>query len=136
MKNKYEVSYAAPRPEQYNELRLDGGLSGKSIEAAEIGLENSQFVVCLYDHESLIGMGRVIGDGATFFQVVDIVVKPTHQGQGLAKVIMTEITNYLDAHTYPGSYVSLIADGRASDLYEQYGFQFTAPRSQGMYRKY
>lgn len=31
-----------------------------------------------------VGMGRVIGDGGCFFQIVDIAVDPADQGQGLA----------------------------------------------------
>ncbi|WP_373454357.1 hypothetical protein [Cereibacter changlensis] len=27
-------------------------------------------------------MGRLIGDGGCFFQIVDIAVDPSHQGQG------------------------------------------------------
>ena len=33
-------------------------------------------------------MGRVIGDGGLFFQVVDIAVEPAHQGRGLGKAIV------------------------------------------------
>lgn len=42
-----------------------------------------------------IGMGRVIGDGAYFCQVVDICLLPKYQGQGFGKVIMIEIKAYL-----------------------------------------
>ena len=33
------------------------------------------FNVTLYENDMLIGMGRVIGDGGTVFQIVDIAVK-------------------------------------------------------------
>jgi GNAT superfamily N-acetyltransferase len=74
----------------------------------------------------------VIGDGGCFFQVVDIAVEPGHQGRGLGKLIMAEITAFLGAHVPPSGYVSLIADGQAKDLYAQFGFAPTAPRSIGM----
>jgi hypothetical protein len=45
---------------------------------------------------------------------------------------MGEIREFL--YTVPGnSYVSLIADGEASKLYAQYGFEPVMPRSQGMF---
>ena len=125
-----------PSPEAYNLLRLEGGLSRKSQAAATIGLKNSLFTVCMYDNEILIGMGRIIGDGGTFFQIVDIVVKPSYQGRGLGKRLMENLIDYLDNHTYPGSYVSLIADAPANKLYEQFGFSYTYPKSHGMYRMY
>lgn len=33
-------------------------------------------------------MGRVIGDGGTTFQIVDIAVDPDYQGQGYGRVIL------------------------------------------------
>ncbi|WP_067838051.1 GNAT family N-acetyltransferase [Amphibacillus sediminis] len=125
-----------PDPEAYIQLRREGGMSGKAIEAATIGLKHSLFCVCLYDGDTLVGMGRIIGDGATFFQIVDIVVKPSYQGQGLAKRVMAELMNYLDHHTYTGSYVSLMADTPADQLYKKFGFNYTSPRSVGMAKMY
>ena len=94
------------------------------------------FAVTVYDDTTLVAMGRIIGDGGAFFQVVDIAVKPTYQGKGLGKLVMSKLIKYLDKHTYEGSYVSLIADAPANKLYEQFGFDYTFPHSYGMYRKY
>jgi len=77
-------------------------------------------------------MGRVIGDGGLFFQIVDIAVLPEHQGQGLGKAIVRMLVEHLRAAAPKGAYVSLIADGEAHRLYSQYGFELTAPRSVGM----
>ncbi|MBT2216689.1 GNAT family N-acetyltransferase [Virgibacillus dakarensis] len=136
MNDHFTTIYEPPTPKEYNDLRLEGGISGKSLEAAAVGLNNSLFAVCIYDKTTLIGMGRVIGDGGAFFQIVDIVVKPSYQGKGLGKMVMKELINYLDKNTYPGSYVSLIADDPANKFYEQFGFKYTYPRSHGMYRMY
>lgn len=136
MNENFTIKNEPPSPEAYIGLRLEGGLSGKSREAATIGLKNSVFAVSIYDKELLVGMGRIIGDGGTVFQIVDIVVKPSYQGKGLGKRLMKELVNYLDENTYPGSYVSLIADDPANKLYEQFGFRYTYPRSYGMYKMY
>lgn len=131
-----KVSYHPPSPSDYINLRSEAGLSTKSEEAARIGLENSLFAVTVYDHTKLVAMGRVVGDGGAFFQVVDIAVKPAYQGKGLGKRVMEELSDYLEQHTYDGSYVSLIADPPANRLYEKFGFNYTYPDSFGMYRKY
>ncbi|WP_284037241.1 GNAT family N-acetyltransferase [Neobacillus sp. 114] len=136
MNTSFKINHASPSPIEYIELRVEGGLSRKSLEAATIGLNNTLFSVCIYDQSTLIGLGRVVGDGGTVFHIVDIVVKPSYQGQGLGKVIMKEIMNYLEKNTYPGSYVSLIADDPANRLYEKFGFQYTYPKSHGMYKMY
>ncbi len=132
----FNVLYNPPSPSDYITLRIEAGMSGKSLEAARIGLENSLFAVTVYDDTTLVAMGRIIGDGGAFFQVVDIAVKPTYQGKGLGKLVMRELIKYLDKHTYEGSYVSLIADAPANKLYERFGFDYTFPNSFGMYRKY
>jgi ribosomal protein S18 acetylase RimI-like enzyme len=131
-----EIKHSTPSIEDYLNLRKISGLGEKSIEAAEKGLKNSLYSVTIYNEDSLIGMGRVIGDGGCFFQVVDIAVTPNFQGNGLGKVIMSEIMNYLEKSVPKGGYVSLIADDPANKLYEQFGFKYTYPRSYGMYIYY
>jgi ribosomal protein S18 acetylase RimI-like enzyme len=77
-------------------------------------------------------MGRVVGDGALFFQIVDVAVEPEHQGQGLGKKILEALMTELRQRVPAEAYVSLIADGEAHRLYEQFGFELTAPASVGM----
>lgn len=73
-------------------------------------------------------MGRVIGDGGCFFQIVDIVVIPNHQGDELVKIIMYEITDYLNQNAPKGADVILMADVPAIGLYQKYGFDYTYPK--------
>ena len=51
----------------------------------------------LYENDILIGMGRVIGDGGTVFQIVDIAVKDIYQGLGHGMTIMHEIMKYIES---------------------------------------
>ncbi len=128
----YETLHATPTADTYRHLRVASGLSPKSAEAAARGLPNTLFgVQVLWNHEP-VGMGRVIGDGGTAFQVVDIAVLPEHQGKGLGKLIMGEIAAWLRDHVPESGYVSLLADVPADALYAQFGFVHTAPRTLGM----
>jgi len=128
----YTTLRATPSVQTYCELRVASGLSAKSAEAAARGLPNTLFAVQLLHEGQPIGMGRVIGDGGTAFQVVDIAVRPEHQGLGLGKRLMQEIANWLRDHVPEGGYVSLLADVPADALYAQFGFVHTAPRTVGM----
>lgn len=128
----YSCVLETPSVETYRALRLASGLSPKTIEAALKGLPNTLFAVQILHDAQPVGMGRVIGDGGCFFQVVDIAVLKEHQGKGLGKRIMGEILQYIEAEVPESGYVSLIADGQAQDLYAQFGFVHTAPRSVGM----
>lgn len=136
MNEQIQIGYEPPEAEEYVNLRLKAGLSGKDVEASRRGLKNSLFAVTIRLDGELIGMGRVIGDGGCMFHVVDIAVSPERQGQGLGKKIMSEVTAYLDRHATKGAYVSLMADVPADRLYRQFGFEYGAPASVGMYKKY
>ncbi len=65
-----------------------------------------------------IAMGRIIGDGGCFFQVVDIAVLPAYQGQGLGTQIMAALMDHLQAGAPPTALVSLPADREAPRLYQ------------------
>jgi len=149
----YTVSYATPSTATYRHLRRSaGGLSDKSDEACAIGLPRSMFCVLVLatpttpsgsapvtvsegdDHDRdqaqpdprVVGMGRLVGDGALFVQVVDIAVLPAHQKRGLGKLVVGELVRWIGENVPKTCYVSLMADGEAKRLYALYGFVETA----------
>jgi GNAT superfamily N-acetyltransferase len=130
----YRIEARVPAIDDYMRLRLESGLTPFARDAAEKGLPNSIFGVCLTLGDETVGMGRIIGDGGCFFQVTDIAILPAHQGRGLAKLIMTALSDFI-ATLPKTAYVSLIADVPAHRLYAQFGFDETAPRSVGMARR-
>jgi GNAT superfamily N-acetyltransferase len=130
----YELVLQPPGVEDYLRLRIAAGLSAKTREQAEIGLPNSWCGVTILLDGSAVGMGRVIGDGGTAFQIVDIALEPAHHGKGLGKAIMAALMDRLNAKAPEGAYVSLIADGDARHLYAQFGFEPVMPTSVGMAR--
>lgn len=132
----YQLVAEFPGVADYRRIRTAAGLKDRSVEAAENGLKGTWFGVSIIHAQTTVGMGRIIGDGGCFFQIVDIAVLPEHQGKGLGKRIMAALTTHLEQHAPASAYVSLLADGRASELYRQYGFADTAPESIGMYRKF
>ena len=121
--------------ETYLRLRAVSGLSAKTDEAATIGLANSVYSVMVEADSEIIGMGRIIGDGGCFCQIVDICVSPEHQGKGVGKAIMRQLVNFIHSHLPRSCYVSLIADGDAKRLYAQFGFVETLPGGAGMFLK-
>ncbi|WP_043262821.1 GNAT family N-acetyltransferase [Streptomyces sp. CT34] len=131
----YELRVGVPSCEDFRRLRADAGLSDKDPEAVALALPNTWYGVILHHEGEPIGMGRIVGDGGTAFQIVDVCVHPAHQGQGLGKRIMAALTRELEDRAPATAYVSLIADGPARFLYEKFGFADTATHdSIGMYR--
>lgn len=72
----YIAANRTPTPAEYMQLRAAAGLSPFSEEAATMGLAGTVFAVVIEQGNRAVGMGRVIGDGGCFFQIVDIAVDP------------------------------------------------------------
>lgn len=129
-----EIQQQVPKADEFCVLRIKAGLSEKSIQAAEIGLPNSLYGVSIRDDGQLIAMGRVVGDGACNFEIVDVAVDPDYQGKGVGRKVMEYIDRYLAKNTLLGSYVSLIAD--EPGFYEKLGYRLVAPKCHGMSKKF
>ena len=128
---EYELIKEAPPPEDYIHIRVAAGLSGRTLEAAKIGLKNSLYAVHVRHEGEIIGIGRVIGDGGCFFEIVDVAVLPKHQKKGVGKMIMNSLMDWLKNNAPKSSYVSLIADQPL--FYPQFGFKPCAP-DEGMFQ--
>ena len=128
----YQLLPQPPSTDDYVRLRTITGLSKRSHDAAVAGLAGSWFAVHVRCNNDVVGMGRVIGDGGCFFQIVDIAVDPAHQRRGLGRRIMEALMERLRAAAPATAQVTLLADGDARHLYEQFGFKLSAPASHGM----
>lgn len=128
----YAWRQAPPSVADYLRLRQIARLTPRSVKAAEAGLPRTIYGVTIEQDGRAIGMGRIIGDGALCLHIADIAVDPDHQGRGLGKAVMTALMAHIAAHVPAEVYVNLIADGEASRLYAQFGFEPVAPASQGM----
>lgn len=95
MKNYTVIENQIPI-EIYQNLRVACGLSGKTYEASQIGLKNSIHSVMIEFDGKIIGMGRIIGDGVCFCQIVDISILPEYQGRGLGKLIMKNLSDFIN----------------------------------------
>ncbi|WP_137663508.1 GNAT family N-acetyltransferase [Enterococcus hulanensis] len=133
----YSIRIDIPEVDEYLALRKVCGLSDRGKDASKMGLSNSIYSVIIRrsTDQELVGMGRLIGDGGTAYQIVDIAVHPNEQGKGLAKNIMQLLMTHIENEVDPQAYINLIADCPADNLYKQFGFVETAPESLGMYLK-
>ncbi|PKN62924.1 MAG: GNAT family N-acetyltransferase [Deltaproteobacteria bacterium HGW-Deltaproteobacteria-15] len=56
-------------------------------------LDKSWYWVSAFDQESLIGIGRLISDGALYAFVCDMIVLPEYQRKGIGKEILNMLKN-------------------------------------------
>ncbi|WP_313636905.1 GNAT family N-acetyltransferase [Paenibacillus sp.] len=127
------ISYEVPNYKEYIELRMLAGLNRKEDSVAKLALANSLFsVVIRNDDDKLIGMGRVIGDGACYYQIVDLTVQPSEQG--LVEILITEIMKYLTLTAPKDANVILMSELSGIGIYKKLGFELTYPNSMSMSR--
>jgi ribosomal protein S18 acetylase RimI-like enzyme len=119
----YTLVERTPTVQEYNDVRLKAGLTVKDELAAQQGLSNTLFGVCIFNHEDIVGIGRVIGDGGLFYDIVDVAVVAEHQHRGVGKMIMDGLMGYIAANARPSSLVCLMANKGIAPFYEKYGFK-------------
>lgn len=118
----YQVVQRVPDVANYNRVRGAAGLSVKDEEAARRGLTNTLFGVCILHRGEIIGIGRVIGDGGLFYDIVDFAVVPEHQGKGVGRLIMNALLAYLETEARPSALISLMANKGVAPFYAKFGF--------------
>ena len=74
--------------------------------------------------EHLVGMGRIVGDGAVICYIQDLIVIPEYQHKGVGSLVIKALIKYVESLQETGSQMMLClmcAKGRES-FYEKHGF--------------
>jgi len=128
----YRIVERTPTVQEYNAVRLAAGLTVKDELAAQRGLSKTLFGICIIHDEAVVGIGRVIGDGGLFFDIVDVAVVAEHQRRGVGKMIMDGLMAYIEVNARPSSLVCLMANKGIAPFYEKYGFKAREADMPGM----
>jgi GNAT superfamily N-acetyltransferase len=130
----YELVDGPPSVADYLTLRVRSGLSARTPEQAKAGQHGAWAAVHVIHQASgtVVGMGRILGDGGWYFHVIDMAILPEHQRRGLGDAILSWLLAQVRGRAPVGAVVNLIADPPGRRLYERHGFVATAPRSEAM----
>jgi len=118
----FNLKFSSPSIDEFVSLRAKVGWQTGSLPMVETSLNNSLFHVTVYDKAQLIGMGRVIGDGAMYFYVQDVVVDPQYQNLGIGAALMEQIEIYLAVTAKQGSTIGLLAAKGKEAFYQRYNY--------------
>lgn len=108
----------------YLNLRASVGWKVLNEEQAIRALHNSIYTVVAYIDDKVVGMGRMVGDGAVICYIQDLVVHPSYQRLGVGEGIMNKLVAYAESLRLPDTELMLClmcAKGRES-FYTKYGF--------------
>lgn len=108
----------------YLELRKSVNWKELSLEQASLALKNSLFTVCAYDGDKPVGMGRIVGDNVVIDYIQDLVVRPDSQSEGVGRLIIERLINYVKDSKLEGTEIMLClmcAKGR-ENFYKKFDF--------------
>ena len=121
--------------QDFYDLRRLIGWKDVSVEQLERALEGSMLVVGIYENDEIIGMGRLVGDFSFKALLSDIMVKPSFQGKGYGKIIVTKILEIAKDNMKTGDLLCI--EGAPSkgklDFYLKCGFKYKPEVQDGIY---
>ena len=92
---------------EYLQLREAVGWKTLTERQAELALENCIYCISAYDENKLIGMGRVVGDGAVICYIQDLIVLPEYHGRGVGSALIKHLKNYVASLSAEGEEMML-----------------------------
>lgn len=120
------ITYVEEKPniKDYFELRKSVGFHELSERQGELALDNALKIVLAFDGDMIVGMGRLVGDGAVICYIQDIMIKREYQGMGIGAYIMNRLIDYTKEITLPGTkmMLGLMSKKGSESFYEKCGF--------------
>jgi ribosomal protein S18 acetylase RimI-like enzyme len=128
MTSPYQIIERAPTLDEYKQITFAVGWEDlTNFEAVETALNNSAYHVIVLYQNQIVGMARIIGDGAMFYFIQDVAVNPSHQGKGVGRLMMDHVMAYLKNHAPRQAFIGLFATEGHVEFYRHYGFEIASP---------
>lgn len=121
---KFVMVNKPPKAKEYNELRATVGWRIINEDLAKIGLRHSLYAITFYHNDTLVAMGRVVGDMGIIFYLQDVIVHPDYQNKGLGNKVITNLLDYIKGFKFgeEGVMIGLMSACGKEEFYEKYGF--------------
>ena len=110
--------------EDFIRLKVAAGFMDRPLEQVEKALKNGLFNVSAICDGKVVGMGRLVGDGAMYCYLQEIIVLPEYQGKGIGRSIVNRLIEYVKHTAIPGTGIELglTAVKGKEPFYEKFGF--------------
>lgn len=110
--------------EEFNYLYDTVGWGHYDNQISKKALENTIYSVSIYEDNTIIGYGRIIGDGICFLYIQDIMVVPEFQSKKIGTTIMNKLLEKIETikKENPSLRVYLGATKGKEEFYKKLGF--------------
>ena len=110
--------------EEYVEMRESVGWRNFAREQAENALQTNYYSLLVKEGNENVAMGRIIGDGM-YFMIVDVVVKPKYQKQGIGTRVIQKLVNHIEKDIPKGgrASITLLSEIGKEEFYIKQGFK-------------
>ena len=78
-------------------LREAVGFKKLTRTQAVKALKNSLYVVAAYADDRIVGMGRIVGDGAVICYIQDLMIHPDYQKAGVGSKIIENLIAFVES---------------------------------------
>lgn len=114
--------------EDFVRLRIQAGFAEIPVEHARKALQNGLINVSAIYNGELVGMGRLVGDGAMYWYLQEIIILPQFQRKGIGTMIVNHLVNYARENSTTGKFTTIggVSAKGKEKFYEKIGFEVIA----------
>ena len=120
--------------EDFVRLRIETGFAEIPVEHARKALQNGLINVSAIYNGELVGMGRLVGDGAMYWYLQEIIILPQFQRKGIGTMIVNHLVDYAKANSTSGKFTTIggVSAKGKEPFYEKMGFEIISNGIQRM----
>ena len=121
------------KAEDFVRLRIKAGFVEVPVDHAKKALQNGLINVSAIYNGELVGMGRLVGDGAMYWYLQEIIILPQFQRKGIGTMIVNHLIDYAKANSITGKFTiigGVSAKGK-EPFYKKMGIEII---SNGLYK--
>lgn len=115
------IELRLPTADEYVDLRRSVGWRIPAAGDVERALEATKVSAIATDGATVVGLGRVVGDGAFYDFVVDLIVRPEAQGRGVGRLLLSTLEREVANGSATGV-LQVVADEDVTPFYESSGY--------------
>jgi GNAT superfamily N-acetyltransferase len=120
---RYETRRRLPTPEEHRSLATAVGWADHfDWTTLPQSLAGSLTGVVVLSDGAAVAMGRLVGDGAHYFYVQDLIVHPEHREEGLGTLVLEELIAWVERTSPSDAFVGLFSSPEGETLYAEHGF--------------